>query len=64
MLNRYSAGRYERIELGMTDSAAFAEQILVEVQSGLARFLFSLKGFLILRGRPPRTAPSFAQRDQ
>jgi hypothetical protein len=27
--NRYAAGRYERIESGMTDSAALAEQVLV-----------------------------------
>jgi helicase len=35
--HRYPLGRFERIESGMTDSAALAEQILVEVQSGLAR---------------------------
>jgi helicase len=34
---RYSVGRFERIESGMSESAALAEQILVEVQSGLAR---------------------------
>jgi helicase len=35
--HRYSVGRFERIESGMSQSAALSEQILVEVQSGLAR---------------------------
>ena len=34
---RYLKGRFERIESGLSDPAAFAEQILVEVQAGFAR---------------------------
>ena len=56
--NRYPTGRYERIESGMTDSAALAEQILVEVQSGLARSPVQLErvfdsSLAALQGRRP-----------
>ena len=36
-VQRYSEGRFERIESGLRDPAALAEQILVEVQAGFAR---------------------------
>jgi helicase len=56
--HRYSGGRFERIESGMTDSAALAEQILVEVQSGLARSPVQLErvfdsSLATLQGRRP-----------
>lgn len=54
----YSAGRFERIESGMSRSVALAEQILVEVQSGLARSPVQLKrvfesSLAMLQGRRP-----------
>lgn len=36
-VQRYSAGHFERIESGLNHPASLAEQILVEVQAGLAR---------------------------
>ena len=36
-VDRYSKGQFERIDSGLHDPAALAEQILVEVRSGMAR---------------------------
>jgi helicase len=56
--HRYPLGRFDRIESGMTHSAALAEQILVEVQSGLARSPVQLErvfhaSLATLQGRRP-----------
>lgn len=42
-VQRYSAGRFERIESGLNHPAALAEQILVEVQAGYARSAVQLE---------------------
>jgi ATP-dependent DNA helicase len=54
----YPIGRFERIESGMSDRVAIAEQILVEVQSGLARSSVQLErvfdsSLANLQGRRP-----------
>jgi helicase len=48
---RYPTGQFEPIQSGIWESAALAEQILIEVQSGLAVLPSSFNGFLIPRSR-------------